>query len=48
VPSSFAESLYSSEADHMRYVAVNADQLDQFNHVPRITLWNHVPWVAKP
>lgn len=48
VPPSFADQLYTGTADRMTFRAVDPDQLAGLNRLGSTSIWNHVPWVAKP
>ena len=48
VSRSFADQLFTGTADRMTFRAVDPDQLADLNRLGRTTIWNHLPWVAKP
>jgi len=48
VPRSFADQLYTGTADRMTFRAVDPDQLAGLNRLDSTSIWDHVPWVAKP
>lgn len=48
VPRSFADQLYTGTADRMTFRAVDPGQLSDLNRLGSTSIWNYVPWVAKP
>lgn len=48
VPTSFVDQLYAGTADRMPFLGVNPGQLGELNRVANTSLWDSVPWVAKP
>jgi hypothetical protein len=48
VPTSFVDQLYTGTADRMTFLGVNPEQLAELNRVASTSIWDYVPWVAKP
>jgi hypothetical protein len=48
VPNAFLDQLYSGTADRMPFVGVDPGQLAELNELGRTSIWDSVPWVAKP